>query len=78
MATFANSEGPELVQIAKFYQGLHCLLRQIDLQIKNNSILGEIITCDPSIHIMDHPHLTLWKIPLVDKGLILSSFTLYW
>ena len=36
------------------------------------NIFLEIITCDPSIYTMDHRDLialTLWKIPLVWKGL---------
>ena len=35
MGTMANSEDPdEMPHEAAFHQGLHCLLRQIDLQRK--------------------------------------------
>ena len=83
MATFANSEGPdEIVQIAEFYQGLHCLLKKLIFRERNlYSILEEIITCDPSIHIMNHPDLTVSSFmvnSIGGEGLRVSSFTLYW
>ena len=38
-----------------FQQGLHCSLRQIDLQRKKCIIVLEIISSNPSVHKMDHP-----------------------
>ena len=64
MCTFANSEDPDdIPHNVVFHQSLHCLLRQIDLRRKKYKICLEIITCDPSIYIMDHLDLTLWEIP---------------
>ena len=51
MGTMANSEDlGEILHKAAFHEGLHCLLKHIDLQ--RNKILKnwEIITCNPSIY----------------------------
>ena len=54
MGTLANSENPdEISHNAAFHQGLHCLLRKINLQGKNFFFLFEIITFDRSIYTMD-------------------------
>ena len=56
MCTLANSEDPdEMLHNAAFHQGLHCLLRQKQISEKEIHFYFEIITCDPSIYIMDHP-----------------------
>ena len=52
MGTLANSEDPdEMPHSVAFHLGLNYLLRQ---NIKKNNIVLEIITCDPSIYIMNH------------------------
>ena len=44
MSTYTNSDDPDEMQHNEvFHQGLHCLLRQNDIQEK---IYVEIITCD--------------------------------
>ena len=51
MGTLTNSEDPdEMPHLAAFHQGLHCLLRQIDLLRKKYNICLEIISCDPSLY----------------------------
>ena len=53
MHTFAISEDPdEMAHGAEFYHDLHCLTRQ------NQSSERGVLTCDPSIHTMDHLDLT--------------------
>ena len=47
---------------AAFHQGLHCLLKQNQSSEKEILYFLEIITCDPSIYIMDYPHLTVSNI----------------
>ena len=48
--TLANSEDPDEMQHnAAFHQGLHCLLQVKQSSAKENQVLLEIITCDPSI-----------------------------
>ena len=43
MGIFENSEDPdEMPQYAAFHQGLHCLLRQIDLQRKKCNIFWKL------------------------------------
>ena len=63
MGTLTNSEDPdEMLPNAAFHQGLHCLLRQnpsAEKEIRCTIFFGEIITCDPSVYVMDHPVLTL-------------------
>ena len=51
--TLANGEDP--VEMLYFHQGLHYLER------KKYNIFLKIIICDPSIHTMVHPDLTLSK-----------------
>ena len=55
---------------------LQCLLGQTGSSQKNE-FLKQIITCDPSIHIMNHSDLklyqTLWYSPLDYKGLKILS-----
>ena len=48
--TLAISEDP-------FDEGLHCLLRQNQSTDRDIQYVLEIITCDPSIYIIDHPDL---------------------
>ena len=58
----------EMSQNAAFHQGLHCLLRQKHLFGTEIRKYMEIISCDPSIDIMDRPELivsNLWKIPFI-------------
>ena len=59
--TLANSEDPdEMPHYAAFHLGLHYLLRQNQFSEKENIIFFlEIITCDPAIHSMDQPDLTV-------------------
>ena len=53
--TTADREDPDLMlQSVAFHQGLHCLLRQNDLQRKKNQFYLEIVTCDPLNYKMDH------------------------
>ena len=59
-------------------QGRHCLRRQNQSSEKEIEYFLEIITCDPSIYTMDHPHPVFMVsssmvIPLVQKGLKKSS-----
>ena len=55
MANFANSEDPdEMLHNAAFHQGLHCLPKQN--QSSDLKYFLTIMTCDPSIHTMDHPN----------------------
>ena len=62
MCSLANSEDPHaMLHNASFHQGLHCLLRQSDLQIKKYNFQFEIVTCDPSKHTMDHPKGLLYQ-----------------
>ena len=56
MSTLANSADPdEMPHIVAFHQGLHCLLRQKQSSVKELQFYFEIIICDSSICIMDHP-----------------------
>ena len=49
----AYSEVPdEMPHHRAFNQGLHCLLKQN----RNTVCFLKIITCDPSIYIIDHPN----------------------
>ena len=58
MGTLANSEDPnEMLHNAAFHQDLHCLLRLKHLQRKRLNFSWKIITCDPSIHTMNHSTL---------------------
>ena len=51
------SEDPdEMPHDAPFHLGLHCLLRQ-NRSPRKNTMLSEIISCDPSMYTMDHPDL---------------------
>ena len=60
MGTLANSEDrDEMLHDAAIHQGLHCLLNENRSSGKEIRYLFEIITCDPSIFIMDHPDLTI-------------------
>ena len=59
MGTLANSEDPdEMLQIAAFHQGLHCFLRQSQSSEKEIQHM-KIITFDPIIYTIDHPHLSV-------------------
>ena len=54
------SEDPdEMPHIAAFHLGLHCLLRQNRLSGKN-TMLSEIISCDPPMYTMDHLYLIVY------------------
>ena len=57
MGTLANSEDPdEMLHNAAFHQGLHLLLRQ-DQSLEEEihvQYFFRIVTCDPSLYIMDH------------------------
>ena len=56
MGTLANSEDPdEMLHNAAFHQGLHCMLSQNQSLKKERQYFFEIITCDSSIYLMDHP-----------------------
>ena len=56
----ANSEDPdEMLHNVAFHQGLRCLLRQHHSSEKKIQYFFEIITCDPSLYIIDHPDLTV-------------------
>ena len=56
----ANSEDPdEILHHTAFHQGLHCLLRQKPSSEKEIHNYLEILTCDPSIYIIDHPNLSV-------------------
>ena len=44
---------------AVFHQGFHCLLRQNRSSEKKFDMIFLIITCDPTILIMDHPDFTV-------------------
>ena len=74
MHTLANNEDPdEMLHDAAFHQGLHYLLRQINIQRIFYNFYLEIITCDPSIYTMAIPSLlnqARRKNPLVYKGLM--------
>ena len=61
MLTLANSEDQdEMLHYAAFHQGLHyLLLNKNDLQRKKFNFNLEIITFDPSIHIMGHTKFIL-------------------
>ena len=51
------SEDPdEMPHHAAFHLGLHYLLRQ-NRSSRNNTMISEIISCDPSMYTMDHPDL---------------------
>ena len=59
MGTLANSEDPdEMLHIAAFHLGLHCLPSQNQYSEKELQYFLEI-TCDPSIYTMDHPDVTV-------------------
>ena len=56
----ANSDDPdEMPHNAAFHQGQHCLVRQNPTSGKEYYIFLEIITCVPSIYVMDHPDLSV-------------------
>ena len=60
MGSLAYSEDPdEMLHSAAFHRGLHCLLRQNRSSVKEIQCFLEIITCDPSIYIMDYPDLNV-------------------
>ena len=51
MGTLVNSEySDECIS-----SGIYCLLRQNGLQSKKYNFFYKILTCGPSIYIMDHP-----------------------
>ena len=52
-----------------FYQGLHCLPRQNQSLENKIEFFLEIITCDPSIYIMDRPELTVSNVMEQSIGL---------
>ena len=55
MGTLENSEHPdEMPHNVAFHQGLNCLLRQTEKEVQP---FLEIISCDPSLYVMDHPGL---------------------
>ena len=55
------SEDPdEMPHRAAFHQGLHYLLRQ-NRSSRNNTMISEIISCDPSMYTMDHPYLIVYE-----------------
>ena len=65
-----NSADPdEMPHHAAFYQGLHCLLRQNGSSEKEIQYYLEIITCDPSIYLVDHPDLIVSSLIEISIGL---------
>ena len=50
----ANSEDPGEMT----HQGMHCLLERRFFR-ENDIFLEEIITCNPSIHTIEHPNGTV-------------------
>ena len=72
MGTLTNSHPDKIPLDTAFHQGLSALF---EYQFSDEEILNyflEIITCDPSLYTMDHSDFivcSLWKIPLVLKGL---------
>ena len=60
MCTVANFEDPdEMPHKAAFHQGLHCLLRQNRVSVKEMQFYMEIIKFDFSIYSLDHPKFTV-------------------
>ena len=59
----ANNKDPDKIthnlHKTAFHQGLHCLLGQNPSSEKEIQDSFEIITCDSSIYIMDHPDFTV-------------------
>ena len=56
MGILTNSEDPdEMLHNVAFHQGLHCLLRQNQSSEKEIEYFLQIITCGPSLYLMDHP-----------------------
>ena len=72
MGTLANSEDPdEMLHNVAFHQGLHLLLRQDRSLEKEIQYFFRIVTCDPSLYIMDHLDIAVSNFmenPLVLKG----------
>ena len=59
MGTLANSEDlDEMMHDTAFQQGMHCLPRQNQTSKKEINF-SKIITCNPSIYIMNHPDFTV-------------------
>ena len=57
MDTLTNSEDPdEMPHNVAFHQGLHCLQRQNRSSENEIQYFLEILTCDPSMYIMDYPY----------------------
>ena len=79
MGTLANSQDPVKIPLdTAFHQGLSVLF-EYQCSDKEINYFLEIITCDPSINTMDHSYFivcSLWKIPLVFKGLKYHLLTL--
>ena len=68
MSTFANSEDPnDMPHFTAFHPGLHCLLRQNCSSGKEMQYILEIITCDLSLYMMDHPDFNCMCIKLYGK-----------
>ena len=83
MHTMANSEDPdEMPYNAAFLLGSTLLAKTKTIfRERNTDFLLKIISCDPSIHTMDHPkfiHQPRTNSPLVHKGLkgLISIITL--
>ena len=69
--TTADREDPDLrPHNVAFYQGLHCLLRQNDLQRKKLQFYLEIVICDPLGYTMDHSKF----IGSIQKEELISAF----
>ena len=63
-----------------FHQCLHYIAKTKSVSRERNTILLEISTCDPIIYTMNLLDLTvstLWKIPLVLKGLNVVELDIY-
>ena len=58
----------EMPHYEAFHQGLHCLLKKIDLQRKKHNIFLKIITCDPTIYTMDQSDLTVSNFMVMSIG----------
>ena len=54
-----SEDRDEMPHMAAFHLGLHCLLSQKTIFRERNIMFLQIITCNPSIYIIDHPDLTV-------------------